>query len=346
VRVVVSPKVSSTAKWFPILDALLLIIGAQRHSFGVPEVSTLLQSDWCNTRGRDVREIIERSCVVASKDPYRDATSVLIDSEVRRGGESDLASKLTRVHPADAIFLLSQPFSLIVENEEYDGAFLFWMAKALGFDRLIKAYREGFFVFRHAGGKDSIPRSARVYCRGVWARDDGSHWRDLKLWLAAMLDNDARFPGDSPNAEIVSETQKHVGFVHLLRRRSIESYLPAAKLRKLDQAPDFLAKVDALESLTEDQRTHYHMKRGFRGEKGVILSFAEFLGSPLVPAEVKALYSSIQANSWGPLSDGFGKRLSDIFIDPDSRPNPSDALRSPKDREELLLLIREVYSRI
>lgn len=287
------------------------------------------------------------SCTNRSYDDMCDQTSVTITGDCRRGGVVNFEAFDTRVHPLDAIAFLSTPFQVIVENEWFDGSFLLWMAKALGFGRLIEAYRQGRFVFRHAGGKDSIPRSAAVFSKGVWPRRNGGYERAFRLWLCVLLDNDAKYPGDTPNANIIEQTKDHVTFVHQLRRRSIESYIPAQRLRKLDNTPAFHRKIDALLNLTDEQRLHYHMKKGFKFDRKTTPHKKNYLASDSVRIEEKRLFQSIDDEDWEHLMDGLGRSLSDIYVDEPHRPNPNDStMTNQQDRNELSTLIKAIYERI
>lgn len=222
------------------------------------------------------------------------------------------------------------------------------MAKALGFDRLVTAYRQGRFVFRHAGGKDMLTRSAAVLSGGVWPRRDAAYERALRLWACVLIDNDARFPGDNPNEAIVSEVTPYVTFVHQLRRRSIESYLPAEKLRRFNPAPEFGRKVNALFRLDEKQRIHYDMKRGFRYDRdGPPTSKASYVANPAVTSQEKASFQSVGETDWSELMNGFGRAISRIYVDEQHRPNSNDSsLVDVADKREILRLVKAIYERI
>jgi hypothetical protein len=347
VKLYISETVRCDEKWFPILDSILLIVAQLRFTFAVDDVSNLLASEWVRSRKKIVAEIIMHSCQASSTDSLRHKASIIIDDDVRRGGVCDRDALRTKIHPLDAIIFLSTPYQIIVENEEFDGAFIFWMAKALGFDKLNRAYRDGHFCFRHAGGKDSIARSGRIFKFGVWARADEGYARAFDHWLCAILDKDAKFPGDTPNKKIIEEADKYIPLVHELNKRSIESYIPVERLKKFDASESFLRKCRALETLTIDQRNHYHMKKGFRFDTTTTPTKDRYMGSSEISKEEKDLFSSIPDENWVLLMDGFGKRVASIFNDIKHRPNANDPqLNSSLDKQELSKLFKEIYSRI
>lgn len=346
-RIVVEASVYADPKWFPILDVILLLVEDQRHVLAAESADAILASPWVQQRSHDVRDLVRMSCTNRSYDDLCDRTSVTITEDCRRGGVVNFGAFNTRVHPLDAIVFLSTPFQVIVENEWFDGSFLLWMAKALGFERLIQAYRRGRFIFRHAGGKDSIPRSAAVFSKGVWPRRNGDYERAFRLWLCVLLDNDARYPGETPNATIIEQTMDLVAFVHQLRRRSIESYIPPERLRRIDGSPAFHRKVDALFRLTEEQRLHYHMKKGFKFDRTSVPYKMDYLTSTSVHEYEKRLFQTIAEADWNVLMEGFGRNLSGVYVEEQHRPNLNDpSLTDTHDRTELSNLIKAIYERI
>jgi hypothetical protein len=346
VKIIFESSVLLERRWYPIVDVIMLLVEDSRHALAPETSDSILASEWLKERSIDTRELVRLSITGRSYDDLVDKTSVTLDAHCRRGGRVDFSAFDTRVHPLDAILFLSTPFQVIVENEWYDGGFLLWMAKAVGFDRLVTAYRQGRFVFRHAGGKDVLSRSAAVLSGGVWPRRDAAYERALRLWACVLIDNDARYPGDDPNQAIIAEVTPYVTFVHQLRRRSIESYLPAEKLRRFNPAPEFARKVNALFRLDENQHTHYDMKRGFRDDDGPP-SKATYIASPAVTPQEKALYQSVSETDWSELTSGFGRGISRIYVDEQHRPNSNDShLVDAADKHEMLRLVKAIYERI
>lgn len=262
-RIAIEANTLADERWFPIFDLLLLHLEDRRHAFAAADIEHLFGSEWLKRKGRQDRELITLIATARSHDRLADKNVVRIDASAPRGGRVD-DDFTTTLHPQDCLTFLAQPFSVIVENEWFDGAFILWMARALKRDALISAYRANRFVFRHAGGKGSLERSASVLSRGVWPAPNGRHSRAMRLWACAVLDNDAKYPGHVPNADLISGLAPWVAFVHELARRSIESYIPHTALSRYDRSGFFKDRVDALFRLTPDQRRHYHMKNGLR----------------------------------------------------------------------------------
>ncbi|ANH03174.1 hypothetical protein [Shinella sp. HZN7] len=205
-KISIAPNVLENPRWFPILDVVLLIVEDERHSLATEEVPDILASQWLKERSFDTRDFVRLAATSRSVDGLADRRTITIDSNARRGGCVG-ANRATMVHPLDAILFLSTPFQVIVENEWFDGGFMLWMAKGLGFTQLLHAYHKHRFIFRHAGGKDSISRSAKAFSESVWPRPDRSTDRAFREWMCVVLDNDARDPDDDPNRKL--DTRKN-----------------------------------------------------------------------------------------------------------------------------------------
>jgi len=333
-------------RWFPIFDVLLLHLEGKRHAFAVDDLDQLLGSAWVQRKGRQDRDLITRAATARSHDRLADKNVVRIDSSAPAGGRVD-DDFTTSLHPEDCLTFLAQPFSVIVENEWFDGAFLLWMARALKRDNLVNAYRANRFVFRHAGGKNSLERSASVLTQGVWPAPNGRHSRAMRLWACAVLDNDAKYPGNAPNAGLIAGLSPWVSFVHELARRSIESYIPHTALIRYDRSNAFKDRVDALFRLTPDQRRHYHMKSGLRLKEDANPTAVAYMAALEITPQEKALFGPIPAADWARLASGFGKKLSLIYTDDRHRPVAADASAiDAGDKAELGRLLDAIYERI
>src|SRR5450759_4246511 len=107
----------------------------------------------------------------------------MIDDFAPQSGET-IAKRAIRVRPFGALTILMQPLHLIVEDESSDGAFVLWMARLLGRDTIIRSYRAGRLLFRHAGGKWQLKKSATALTFGVWPR---SNQPILSLQLLSLI---------------------------------------------------------------------------------------------------------------------------------------------------------------
>lgn len=348
-KIVVEPTTLSDKRWFPILDVVLLLIEDWRHSLSGECVERVLSSNWLQERSRADRDLIRLHSIKASHDRLADKSSIIIDSNCTRRELDQIGDFGIRVHPLDAISILSRPFVIVVENELFDGSFLLWMARALGFDRFVKAYRDGRFVFRHAGGKDWLVRSAEVLARGVWPRAGNSLPQAVALCACALLDNDSRFPGHDPNLQILAGLRPYVALVHQLQRRSIESYLSHATLLRFDSSPAFKRKVDALFRLDLNQRKYYNMKTGFRFGSEISPTKDHYLNAHLdaVKEGEKQLFANVLESDWPELAEGFGRKLAMIYVAQEHRPTAADGRAIDAEAQsELRSFLEAAYQRI
>jgi len=324
-----------------------MLVEDERHSLNVEDLKALLNSDWMSTRSRTDRDLIRLSALKRSTESGAEKTIVIVDDNAKRGGLDDGHNNAVTIHPLDVVSFLSLPFQVIVENEWYDGAFMLWMARAIGYEKLLTAHRKRRFAFRHAGGKDSLSRSAQVLSGGVWPRSDGRYVEARRLWSGVILDNDAKYPGDDPNLKIRADVEPHVAFVHQLKRRSIESYLPKATMVRWDNSAGFRMKVEALFRLSDDQRKHFHMKNGFRYGRVNQPSIADYKLSADVAAGEKTLFDGIGNVDWDLLREGFGRRLSSVYVEERYRPSHGDRMSvHPDDRIELSGIFSAIFERI
>ena len=345
-KLVIEEKTLATERWFPIFDIFLLHLEERRHAFAVEDVDRLLGSAWMRGKDRRDRELVSRSLTARSHDRLADKNVVVIDQTTRSGGLVG-DPYTTSLHPRDCLSFLAQPFSVLVENEWFDGSFLLWMARALNREALITAYRANRFVFRHAGGKGSLKRSASVFSTGVWPTPDRRYAKAMTLWACAVLDNDAKYPGHAPNATLIRELEPWVTFVHELARRSIESYLPYTALTRYDRGAAFKEQVDALFRLSPDQRRHYNMKTGLRLKDNGNPTKAAYLAAPEISHQERTLFGTIPEVDWDKLAPGFGKGLSTIFTDDQHRPVAADSVAiAASDRTEFGRLLDAIYERI
>ena len=175
-NVQVAPTVLRDPRWHPFLDVVTDIVRQpdSRHAFDASQYESISKSAWLlgATGARaTTAELIRLSAKAASRDMISDFVTVRIDDLAPSGGET-LAQRTIRIHPLGALVILMQPLHLIVEDENSDGAFVLWMARLLGRDTIRRSYRAGRILFRHAGGKTQIRKSAEALTFGVWPRSN------------------------------------------------------------------------------------------------------------------------------------------------------------------------------
>ena len=342
-RIRIDPEVSAGACWFPILDVISLFVEQGRHRFDPESLDPLLASAWIAQR-RDAAETLRAADRAASPHPGRDAVVLVVREQVPPGGSSDRSRQEIHVNPLDALRLLTTPFFLVVENEPNDGAFVLWMAAALGKQKLIESYRQGCWAFRHAGGKDSVAKSAEVLSLGVWPDRARGRILAMDLRVAAMIDSDACYPGHAPNAERIREAAEHTAFAFVLTRRAIENYIPLRWLEKYTERDGSMRRAgEAFKRLNPEQRRYFNMKSGFRKRKEEQDKVA-FLADRGREESEKELFRSVPESVWDTVKSGFGRGLSSIYSDEACRPDVGT--KSERDQtlsDELSRLLDDIY---
>jgi hypothetical protein len=335
----VEGRVLNNPRWYPVLDVIVDLIAEQnnRHSFDVRQIPEIESSRWVSdsngTRKR-VPELLRSSARAVALDGGSDAVVLRIDDHTAHPGDEPTAGVI-RIHPFGALRILIQPLHIIVEDESSDGAFMLWMARALGRDAIWNAYASGRLTFRHAGGKGQMEKSARALTFGVWARQ-GRPLILLRLRAIALLDSDARFPGDPQNKPYVDRIEPEVAFVQVLAGRTIENYVPLKYAFRRLNADGLTDASQCFGRLTEDQRMHFPVKKGFTDDLGAFQSRAEFLADPKRDPRERALFANVNDNDWRILAAGFGTRFADVYQEPGYRCNrPEQGLLSPKQKSEL-----------
>jgi hypothetical protein len=324
----ISSRLLNDVAWYPFLDVLVNLVEHSdgRHTFDTSQYKELAASGWLTeaTGGRrTTAEVIRKSSTAASREVPSDAVTLKIDDRAALTGTTQADTQID-VHPFGALILLTQPFYLIVEDESSDGAFVLWVARALGRDRIWRAYRAGQLAFRHAGGKGQFVKSARAITYGVWP-DERRPILAMRLRTAAMLDSDAQFSGDTPNAGIISAVSEHVAFVHALQARTIENYIPRKYLSRYLGQP-YRSAVDAFFRMAEQDRNLFPMKKGFvEGTKFPSRrNHGSFCADGEVEGMIRAQYQSVNATDWTLIAGGFGDSVGAIYSDPAHRCNPGE----------------------
>ena len=333
----ITANVLAERRWHPLLDVIASILQQPeiRHSFDTSQYVAITKSPWLEGATGEragTAEFIRSSIKAASRDGLSDGVTLLIDDLAPQAGEN-LTGNVIRVHPFGALTILTQPLHLIVEDETSDGAFVLWMARLLGRDRIIRSYRAGRLIFRHAGGKNQLAKSARALTFGVWPKK--SPIFSLQLRAAAMLDSDARFPGHEPNKQIATEVEEFVAFVHVLGCRTIENYIPLKYAqRRLGPIPSLAAYF----RMSEVQRRHFPLKKGFKtGDPPVAhQNHPAFLADTNLQQEERELFRPVTALDWAQFAGGFGTALAGLFCEPDYRcDSNTGTILTPPQRAEL-----------
>ena len=344
----VHPRVLAAVRWHPLLDVVVSILEQPdcRHAFDITQYAALKNSPWLSGASglrAGTAEFIRLAAKAASRDGPSDAVTLVIDDSAPQGGET-LPGSVICIHPLGALTILMQPLHLIVEDENSDGAFVLWMARILGRDTLWRSYKAGRILFRHAGGKGQLAKSASALTFGVWPRDN-QPILSLKLRAIALLDSDARFPGDARNQPFVLSVQPHVAFVHMLEGRTIENYVPESYARRRLKKDGIVGAADAYYRMTQEQQAHFPVKEGFydTSTPPQPQTHAAFLLDARHQQAERDHYNAVNPHDWEQFARGFGSRFVDVYRQPAYRCQADESGQlTPGQRRELTDFLTQV----
>jgi hypothetical protein len=247
------------------------------------------------------------------QDPHRDWLWALRDGRRLDGQDpghyeirvahieaSEWSFPVPRLTVADAIQLLKAPFRILLEDDQTDRAFLLSMAEPEQRRYLEELEGKDYLRFEHGGGlgkmKATVQRDRKkrtAYFGRMWVLFDSDGLRpDLRSDDAKRLEKSC--------GRLISH--------HMLKRRSIENYLPLTSLKSwIDRIPPRErggrpAKHNALREMSKEQRYHFNMKNGFSGDKK--RDDARTVGN---------LYEGLPENVRRDLKEGFGGKVAHLF---------------------------------
>ncbi|MCX4164561.1 MULTISPECIES: hypothetical protein [Paraburkholderia] len=342
----ISSSVLNNPRWHSVLDVLfeLTMQNDSPHSFDVGNYPRLVASSWLRGGGNErltTLEVLRAAMKHASRNAVAAPVVLEVDDLAPVSGRTEGDNTIV-AHPLGALAILMQPLHVIVEDETSDGGFFLWMARLLGIDAIIRAYRSGRLLFRHAGGKGQFKKCAMALSYGIWPRPNNPILA-LRLRAIAILDSDARFPGDEPNAAIRDGVSDHVAHVHVLEGRYIENYVPDPFVRRrLSDVGRHMA-IEPFLRMTTNQRAFFPIKRGFKKADSAVQTRAAFLADDTRDTREKSLFESINPADWDVLADGFGDVLSTVYHDSSYRCEPGrEHLLSPSQRSELRQILTTI----
>lgn len=191
-----------------------------------------------------------------------------------------------------AAHLAAEPFRIFVENDDADRDFFFTFSDSQQQAKLNELEAASLVSFIHCGGIGDLPKKAKKFA------DKAILFPKIS---AAVFDSDAPQPNEASNQSNAALAVCHSCGVEafVLRRRAIENYLHKSWLNSwINQSKASRNKYTKLFvafcSLSEDQRSHFHMKKGLKADRTQI------------NAGTITLYQDVDIAAKGELEDGFG----------------------------------------
>lgn len=290
---------------FADLDDLVTLFETGQHVWDVFDIEETENSQWLRDIGRAgqrtrelLRKTVTQSVYDGSKKKLLHSKSLLVGNE-------------TGCPPKNASMYLKEPVRIVVENATSDRIFVTAMMSCYGRNSLLDHLEHRHLVFEHCGGIGEIRK------RIDELPDFGEQRRIL-----IFVDSDASEPGSiSTNSSVVQEfaVENKLSCI-VLSKRSIENYLPVDVLPFNNTRKFYLR-------LTEEQRSHFPMKTGWKD--------TEFEKLP-------ALYKDENVrNIFSQLRSGFGKTLYERFSQSPLTPLAIEA-ECPRDPHEIARLLDEM----
>jgi hypothetical protein len=254
-------------------------------------------SAWLATQAQGLRDEIELALELSVQAEAREPSHTAV--EIVRAAPSDYLASPLQVSLGDAQRFLDGPFVVLLEDERSDRAFLDRMMTSEERKFLAARIHAGFVRVDHGGGISSMTR--RI------AEEATAPENRHKRWV--LFDSDAMLPGaPSAASEALRRACRDITH-HQLRRRYVESYLPHKALHGWATRPprrdlrERMQRFQAFVAMTDDQRHHYNMKRGFAGDVG------------RTDASAGDLYANVSPQDRQALAPGFGNDIAALFTD-------------------------------
>ncbi len=191
-------------------------------------------------------------------------------------------------------FLL-KPKRIIVENSRGDRNFLLAIADKGLRERIFTLQTQGGLTFEHCGGIDGV--ASRLTHEFI--PETGS---EIKCWV--LIDSDSTYAGHISDAatKVISLCEKANIQYLCLKKRAIENYIPNEVLEEfLDTDEKKISEaLAALNTLSEEQRNHYHMSNGFKNN---------------TCKKESDLYKGLAVQEIRRLSKGFGGAIKHVYPD-------------------------------
>jgi hypothetical protein len=178
---------------------------------------------------------------------------------------SSAVSEIKDVFTIDeAIRYFIQPLSIVLENSKNDAYFINAIFKHFTDNTRIKTYLENNWIqFENAGGCDNI----KNFIEGKKQSFNALHKSDKSKYLRCfvLMDSDKLHPIQP----LKNNKKSTLRFLvtnsvsrHILRKRSIENYIPIEAIETLKTNSNYTSWIEAYKSLEEPQKDFFSIENG------------------------------------------------------------------------------------
>lgn len=206
------------------------------------------------------KELLEKSFVTSTA--YESPSRSLTVRAVERSPESATFAD-GHMDIAIAVYYLTQPLQVIVENERNDGRFLLAHLKPVAGD-LMDSFcsRNPPVAFYQGGGKDEIIELLRH-------KLDQANFRKVPPRFFIVVDSDAEHPGHvaGRTRELLELSRERGVPIKVLEKRAIENYLDNDILKAYAaSSPTVSVNVGFILGMDSVSRDYYPMKKGIKAD--------------------------------------------------------------------------------
>lgn len=272
----------------------------ERHIWDIDDPAVIANSPWLAGEDHYTRGNLDALQKLSVRTLYN-PTPVQPDPRPSKAHGMSIVVSLSEappgaLTPGDARYALERPAYVVVENRDSDKAFLDAMIRAFDRGELRAALDAGWVELESDGGGGAIPKRVR----NLVARAGKGPRRILIL-----SDSDRLMPGEHTKTveNIQACGREHGIAAAILHKREIENYLPSSALQRVSRKRKGV--YNAFLYLTQEQRDHYDMKKGFGKD--------EVTGQPKIPRAQAALFAQVPPRILRALCGGFGDKVCEYF---------------------------------
>lgn len=246
-----------------MLELFNLCLDQECHTLEVEPLDAPELKLWTDTLTPAQRDEIELILDASVERQLRDPpTSVVRVADVE---EAEWEGVVPRLSLRGAVALLRKPLRVLIEGV-HDAAFLHATVPHFYRARFEDWSKREMLKLEHRGGLQNLGHALEQECEV----------RERRLRLFVMFDSDARQRGEphSESRKVARFCKRKALAHHQLQRRAIDNYIPEPALErwlKQKHSREFdgkwLPRLQAFRLLTDEQRHHYNMKKGLRGDR-------------------------------------------------------------------------------
>lgn len=167
----------------------------------------------------------------------------------------------------EAIRYFIQPISIILENSKNDACFVNAIFKHFAIDNRIQNYMNNNWIqFENAGGCDGV----KNFIEGKKQSFNSLPKTDKSFYLRAfvLIDSDKLHVHESlkqNKKSILKYLVQNSVSRHILRKRSIENYVPREAIQTLKNNSNYSTWIDTFLALSDEQKDFFSIEKGLCG---------------------------------------------------------------------------------